>query len=160
MNTAVAALRPRPYVRSLAPAKASERSLERRVTWAWGLLVLNVLTFDPGVSILHIPSSLGKMITQGSLTLSLLLILTVNRKLIIRPNVFLCLPSLLVIEAILTCLEAQYLKGTAYRTFRLAEFVARAVAAHAVLGPPRPAARPLPPEGDDGRARLGGPSAT
>ena len=50
--------------------------------------------------------------------------LTVNRKLIIRPNVFLCLVSLLVIEAILTCLEAQYLKGTAYRTFRLAEFVA------------------------------------
>jgi hypothetical protein len=123
MNTAVAALRPRPYVRSLAPAQATERSLERRVAWAWGLLVLNVLTFDPGVSILHIPSSLGKMITQGSLTLSLLLILTFNRKLIIRPNVFLCLPSLLVIEAILTCLEAQYLKGTAYRTFRLAEFV-------------------------------------
>jgi len=124
MNTTVAAFRPRPYVRSLAPAKASERSLERRVAWAWGFLVLNVLTFAPGVSILHIPSSLGKAITQGSLTFSLLLVLTVNRKLVIRPNIFLCLPSLLVIEAILTCLEAQYLKGAAYRTFRLAEFVA------------------------------------
>ena len=35
-------------------------------------MVLNVLTFDPGVSILHIPSSLGKLITQGSLPLALL----------------------------------------------------------------------------------------
>jgi hypothetical protein len=123
MSSTVATFRPRPYVRSLAPVKASERSLERRVTLAWGLLVLNVLTFDPNVSILHIPATLGKIITQGSLSAALLVILTVNRRLIIRPNIFLCLPSLLVIEAILTCLEAQYLKGTAYRTFRLAEFV-------------------------------------
>ena len=86
--------------------------------------MLNVLTFDPNVSILHIPATFGKIITQGSLSAALLVILTVNRRLIIRPNIFLCLPSLLVIEAILTCLEAQYLKGTAYRTFRLAEFVA------------------------------------
>ena len=91
---------------------------------AWGLLVVNVLTWDPNTTILHIPSILGQAITQGSLSASLLVILTVNRRLIIRPNVFLCLPSLLVIEAVLTCLEATYLKGTAYRTFRLGEFVA------------------------------------
>ena len=124
MSSTVAAFRPSPFVGSLAPVKASERSMERRVSLAWGLLVLNVLTFDPNVSILHIPATFGKLITQGSLSAALLVILTVNRRLIIRPNFFLCLPSLLVIEAILTCLEAQYLKGTAYRTFRLAEFVA------------------------------------
>ncbi len=76
------------------------------------------------MSVLPIPSSLGKLITQGSLPVALLIMLTVNRRIIIRPNVFLCLVSLLVFEAILTCLEAQYLKGTVYRTFRLAEFVA------------------------------------
>ena len=124
MSSTVATLRPRPFVRSLAPVKASERSLERRISLAWGLLVLNVLTFTPNTSILHIPSTLGKVITQGSLTAALLVILTVNRRLIIRPNFFLCLPSLLVIEASLTLLEAQYLKGTAYRVFRLTEFVA------------------------------------
>ena len=124
MSSTVAAFRPRPYVRSLAPVKATERSLERRINLAWGLLVLNVLVFDPNVSILHIPTRLGQIITQGSLSAALLVVLTVNRRLIIRPNFFLCLPSLLVIEAILTCLEAQYLRGTAYRTFRLAEFVA------------------------------------
>jgi hypothetical protein len=124
MSSSVATLRPRPFVRSLAPVKTSERSLERRISLAWGLLVLNVLTFTPNTSILHIPSTLGKVITQGSLTAALLVILTVNRRLIIRPNFFLCLPSLLVIEAILTLLEAQFLKGAAYRVFRLTEFVA------------------------------------
>jgi hypothetical protein len=124
MNTAITALRPRSFVRSLAPAKPSERALQRRIAFAWGLMVLNVLTFAVKVSVLPIPSSLGKLITQGSLPVALLIMLTVNRRIIIRPNVFLCLVSLLVFEAILTCLEAQYLKGTLYRTFRLAEFVA------------------------------------
>jgi hypothetical protein len=48
--------------------------------------------------------------------------LTVNRKIMMRPNVFLCLVSLLVIETVVTALQPQHL-GTVYRTFRLAEFV-------------------------------------
>ena len=55
--------------------------------------------------------------------MALLVALTVNRRVIVRPNVFLCLVGLLVIEAIVTSLQPQYL-GTVYRTFRLAEFVA------------------------------------
>src|SRR5262249_24386519 len=39
-----------------------------------------------------------------------------------RPNVFLCLVTLLPAEALLTALRPQYL-GTEYRTVRLAEFV-------------------------------------
>jgi hypothetical protein len=46
----------------------------------------------------------------------------VNRHIIIRPNLFLTLVTLLPIEAILTALAPQYL-GTVYRTFRLIEFV-------------------------------------
>src|SRR5262249_18061209 len=53
----------------------------------------------------------------------LLLALTVNRRVIIRPNVFLCIVSMLVLEAIVTTLQPQYL-GTVYRFFRLVEFVA------------------------------------
>ena len=41
----------------------------------------------------------------------------------LRPNVFLCLATLLALEAILTSLQAQYV-GTVDRTFRFAEFVA------------------------------------
>lgn len=48
--------------------------------------------------------------------------LTVNPRLRIRPNVFLCLVSLLVLDALVTSVLPQHL-GTVYRTVRLAEFV-------------------------------------
>jgi hypothetical protein len=73
--------------------------------------------------VLHVPSALGKGLTQGALPVAVIVALTVNRKVMIRPNVFLCLASLLVIEALITSLQPQHL-GTVYRTFRLAEFVA------------------------------------
>ena len=72
---------------------------------------------------MHIPSAVGKGITQGALLAAFLVALAVNRRLIVRPNVFLCLVSLLVIEALITSLQAQHF-GTVYRTFRLAGFVA------------------------------------
>jgi hypothetical protein len=90
---------------------------------AWGLLVLNVLTFGAAPSILPIPSALGKAITQGALPLAILVALSVNRRIVVRPNVFMCLASLLALEAVLTSLQAQYLFSTGYRTIRLVEFV-------------------------------------
>jgi hypothetical protein len=105
----------------LGPTEARERSIRRRVALVWALLVLNVLTYTG--SLLPIPSAVGKAITQGALPAALLVALTVNRRICVRPNVFLCLVGLLVIEAIVTALQPQYL-GTVYRTFRFAEFFA------------------------------------
>jgi hypothetical protein len=85
------------------------------------LLFLNAIGYVG--TIVHIPSVVGKGITQGALPLALLVALTVNRRLVVRPNIFLCLVTLLPLEAILTALQPQGL-GTVYRTFRLAEFVA------------------------------------
>ncbi|HZI76515.1 MAG TPA: hypothetical protein VFD73_21340, partial [Gemmatimonadales bacterium] len=59
----------------------------------------------------------------GALPAALIVALSVNRKGIIRPNVFLCLVTLLAFEALITSLQPQHI-GTVYRTFRLAEFVA------------------------------------
>lgn len=124
--TSVGALRSRPFSRAkgFVGLDARERWLERRMWAAWGLLVLNVLPYAPGLSILHIPSMLGKAITQGALPLSLLLILTVNRKLSFRPNIFMCLMSLLALETVVTALFAPHLIGTGYRTVRFVEFAA------------------------------------
>lgn len=108
-------------VSSLGPAQARERSIRRRVGTAWGLLVLNALTYYG--SILHIPSAAGKLVTQGALPVALLVALSVNRRVVVRPNVFLCLVSLLFIEALVTTLQPQHV-GTVYRCFRLAEFIA------------------------------------
>lgn len=98
----------------------SERSARRRLGTAWGLLLLNVMGYT-GL-IVHVPSAVGKAVTQGALTVAVLLLLSVNRRVIVRPNVFLALVTLLPLEAIVTALDPQYL-GTVYRTFRLAEFV-------------------------------------
>lgn len=124
MSATVATLGQRRDGRLLAPADVRERWIRRRVGIAWGLLVLDVLTFTPGQSVLPIPSLVGKAITQGSLLVALLLALSVNRWVIVRPNVFLILLSLLAIEAVITTIEAQYLRSTAYRAVRLTEFVA------------------------------------
>jgi len=104
-----------------ATAAVRERSVRRRVGLVWGLLVLNTIVYTG--SLLHIPSVVGKGITQAALPAALLIALTVNRRLIVRPNVFLCLLVLLTAEALVTSLEPQYF-STVYRTFRFAEFVA------------------------------------
>ena len=94
MNSPVAELRPRRLISLPVPAHASQRSVRRRVGLAWGLLVLNALTYYG--SVLHIPGAMGKGITQGALPVALIVALTLNRRVIVRPNVFLCLVSLLV----------------------------------------------------------------
>lgn len=120
MNVPITELRLRKATPLGLSTETDERSVRRRVGIAWGLLVLNALTYYG--SVLHIPSAAGKVITQGALPLALVAALTVNRRLALRPNVFLSLTSLLVIEALITTLQPQHV-GTIYRTFRLAEFV-------------------------------------
>src|ERR1700742_4868654 len=114
-------------------AARRERWVRWRIGLAWSLLVLNVLTFysttwDGQPLLLPIPSVLGKLIAQGALPAALFVALTVNRRLVIRPNVFLCLLFLMLLEAVLTLIRHEYLYetafGTAFRTVRLAEFVA------------------------------------
>ena len=121
MSSSVVALRRHRGAVSLDPAEARHRSVRRRVSAAWGLLYLNTLTFVPG-GILHIPSPVGQGLTQGALPLAILVALTVNPKVNVRPNVFLCIVSLLVVDTVITSLQPQHL-DTLYRTFRLAEFV-------------------------------------
>ncbi len=126
-STVTVPLRLRRGVVRSRPAEDTERWVRRRVGIAWGLLVLDVLPFTAktwtGQSlIIPIPSVVGKLITQGALPAALLLAMSANRRLLVRPNVFLCLLSLIIIESFLLILEHQGL-GTIYRTFRFGGFV-------------------------------------
>ena len=90
----------RRVARSSRPAEAYDRNLRLRVGLAWGLVFLNVLTFYKGTwnglpLIVPIPSKVGQVITQGSLPAGLLVAWSANRRMLIRPNVFLCLLTLL-----------------------------------------------------------------
>ncbi len=99
--------------------RARERSARRRVGIVWGLLVLDTVGYTG--ALVHIPSAAGKAITQGALPVAILLALSVNRRVVVRPNVFLCLVILLATEAVVTSLQPQHF-GTVYRTLRLVEF--------------------------------------
>jgi len=124
MNSTVPVVLPGRRGVALRPSQARELWVRRRVSLAWGLLVLNILTFYPGISVVPIPSTIGKLITQGALPAAVLVALTVNPRIVIRPNVFLCLLSLLLLEALMTTMSAQFLVSASYRTFRFVEFVA------------------------------------
>ena len=112
------------------PAEAYDRSLRLRVGLAWGLVFLNVLTFYKGTwnglpLIVPIPSIVGKLVTQGSLPAGLLVAWSANRRMLIRPNVFLCLLTLLLVEAFFSGINPLgHFTDTLYRTCRLGEFVA------------------------------------
>lgn len=120
MTSTVARYRPLTGVRALEPAAVRDRSVRRRVGTVWGLLFLNAIGYSG--TLVHIPSVAGKMITQGALPIALLVALTINRRVVVRPNVFLCLVTLLPLGALVTALVPQHL-GTVYRTIRLTEFV-------------------------------------
>src|SRR5271165_4186342 len=129
MNSSTIAYHPRRSARAPTTIAAREGGTRRRVELAWGLLFLNVLTFAAGTwnglpLILPIPSVVGKLITQGALPLALLVALTANRRLLIRPNVFLVLASLLAITAVIAGVHPLgHLAGTLFRTCRLAVLV-------------------------------------
>jgi hypothetical protein len=110
--------------RRLTAAEVSERRLKHRIGTIWGLLVLNVLSFSPGLSVIPIPSSIGKAITQGALVLALLLALVVNPRAKFRPNFFLLLLTVMSLETVVTEFTAVYPVGTGYRTCRYLAFIA------------------------------------
>jgi O-Antigen ligase len=113
-----------PWLRTAADR---ERAAERRVSLAWGMLLLNTLTYFPKTwsgapLVVPIPSFVGKGLTQGALIVALALALSVNRRPVIRPNAFLCLLSLLAVDALTSVGEDPHL-GTVYRTVRMIAFI-------------------------------------
>jgi O-Antigen ligase len=102
-----------------------ERFLRRRVGLIWALLFINVLSYQTGETIIHIPSVLGKLITQACLAAAFVLALTLNRKLIVRPNTLLTLYTILAVAALMVSVRDEVsVIGTDYRALRLLIFVA------------------------------------
>jgi hypothetical protein len=134
-TTTVLSFQGRRAARQARPAEDTDRLIRFRIGLAWCLVFLNVLTFYKGTwnqlpLIIPIPSKIGQVLTQGSLPAGLLLAWSVNRRIVIRPNVFLSLLTVLWIEALLSAVNMNehslgaHLSGTLYRTVRLGEFIA------------------------------------
>lgn len=105
------------------PLAISDRRTRHLAGAAWGLLFFDVLAYSPALSLVPLPTTVGKVFTQAALPLALLMALSANRGLAVRPNVFLGIIGLLAVDATLTSLQPQFF-GTVYRTVRLVGFIA------------------------------------
>lgn len=103
---------------------AFDEPLPRGVGVVWVLVWFNVLTYSPEVSTLvHIPSVVGKVLTQGCLVAAAVLALGLNGRGVIRRNTMLLLWSVLAATSLMMSLRLVGV-GTTYRGFRLVAFVA------------------------------------
>ena len=93
----------------------------RRVWAIWALLFFDVLN-PAGGALLPIPHRVAQLATQGALFTALVLALTVNPRMRIRPNWFLGLYTLLAVSSLMMSVRLVG-PGTAYRSFRLIGFL-------------------------------------
>ena len=95
--------------------------MHRRVNAAWGLLFFNTMTYTGG-SVLPLPTAVGKGLAQAALPAAFFILLTVNPQVKVRPNAFLCIVGLLVMDTILTAVQTHHLDSI-FLTLRLAGYV-------------------------------------
>jgi hypothetical protein len=90
----------------------------------WALLLINALGYSPVDVIVRIPKAAAQLVTMGALGVAFLLALTVNRRLVLRPNAFLLLMTLLVVSSTAASMQLESGMGAFFRCFRFAVFVA------------------------------------
>jgi hypothetical protein len=119
------ALRPDRYSVGGRPRlRTTAAKLPRMLLFAWGALFFNVLAPSGNPTVIPIPHSIGQVMAQGSLFLALVLALLVNPRLVIRPNLFLVLLSVMALVAFIASIHSQFFVGSTYRGVRLLLFVA------------------------------------
>lgn len=97
--------------------------LPRLVAACWAALFVNVLSPSGIATVIAIPRPLLQVVAQGSLGLALVLAVLVNRRLVVRPNLFLVLLTVLAVVSLAVSLHNEFLLGSVYRGVRLVVFV-------------------------------------
>lgn len=105
------------------PIRTDVSRVPRLVLATWAALFVNVLSPSGNETILAIPRPLLQVVAQGSLAAALVLALLVNRRLVVRPNLFLVLLTVLAIVSLAVSLHNEFLVGATYRGVRLVVYV-------------------------------------
>ncbi len=88
----------------------------------WAALFANVLAFSELPTLIPIPTTVGRVITQGALILAFLLALRANPRGVIRPNLFMVLLTMLAVVALVVSIHNEFLFGSTFRACRLLGF--------------------------------------
>ena len=106
-------------------AGPNERSTRRRIAWVWALLFFNVLTYAKlSTNLIPLPSAAGKAMAELSLAIVFFLVLSANKRLLVRPNILLILYTALCILAAVMSLRGYFGLNSPIRWFRFAAFMA------------------------------------
>lgn len=90
----------------------------------WGALFLNVLPFTASSQLLvPVPDAAGKLVTQASLVLALLLALAANRRGLVLPGVFVVLLTVLAVLGLVASSSSDFVVGSTYRASRFFAFI-------------------------------------
>lgn len=100
------------------------KRMPRLVLAAWLALFGNVLAPGANETIIPIPRMVLQAVAQGSLVLALAFALLANRRLVVRPNLFMTLLTLLAVSSLVSSLHNEFVVGSVYRGVRLLAFVA------------------------------------
>lgn len=114
-----------PAVARLLPAifSLSDASVRRRVAWIWALLFLNVVPYSTKSRLVPLPTRFGELITYGALIVALLLAVSINRRILVRPNFFLLLMTVLCILSFMMSVRGYFGLGSTVRALRLIAIV-------------------------------------
>ena len=105
-------------------AGPTERSMRRRVGWVWGLMVFTVMTYSAGpANLIPLPHQFGKALPELALAAALILILTANKRLLVRPNIYLILLTVMCLIAAIMSFRGYFGHGSTIRWLRFAAFV-------------------------------------
>ena len=105
-------------------AGPNERSMRRRIGWVWGLLFFNVMTYTLGpTNLIPLPHQVGKALPELALGVALILILTANKRLLVRPNILLILFTAMCLFAAIMSFRGYFGLGSMIRWSRFAVFV-------------------------------------
>jgi hypothetical protein len=97
----------------------------RRLGFAvWALLFANGLAFTGIPTILTIPSSIGKILTQGALALAVVLVFVLNGRRLVRSNLFLALFTILTVTSLMMSVRLATGPGSLFRAGRFCTFIA------------------------------------
>jgi hypothetical protein len=102
-------------------SRLDERRTLRRVRMVWFLLFFNVLGAATN-PVLHVPHKVGQVLTQGALVFAVLLALSINPRVRVRPNMYLFVFTVLGVTSLMASVRFVSL-GTDFRALRLLAFV-------------------------------------
>ena len=106
------------------PLRTDATQVPRFVLASWLALFVNVLAPGGNPTVIPIPRPLLQVVAQGSLVLAVGFALLANRRLVVRPNLFMMLLTTLALTSLVVSLHNEFIVGSVYRGVRLTAFVA------------------------------------